>query len=334
MIWFTWRQFRAQTWIALGALAALAVVLFVTGRTIADAHADAGLDVCQGDCGEAIAAFLLKVRTSGIETVYNVSGLMMYAVSALIGVFWGAPLVARELETGTHRLAWNQSVTRTRWLAAKFGLVAVVAAIAGLFSLALTLWGAPVDTVTGERIHPLVYGARGIVPVGYAVFAFALGVTAGILIRRTIPAMAATLVVYVAAVVSVPLWIRGHLVPATDTTRSLDASAVNGILISRADNQMTIIGGADDVDGWVLSNQTVTSTGQPFTGPADPQACGEGGGPGTCRAWIDSLGLRQDLTYHPGDHFWPLQWAELGLLLGAAAALAGFCFWWTARRLA
>jgi hypothetical protein len=159
-------------------------------------------------------------------------------------------------------------------------------------------------------------------------------VTAGILIRRTIPAMAATLVMYGVAVVAVPLWIRGHLVPATHVTRSLDASALTGILITRDDNQMTIIGGVDDLDGWVLSNETLTSTGQPFTGPADPQACGERGGPGTCRDWIESLGLRQDLTYHPADHFWPLQWAELGLVLGAAAVLAGFCFWWTARRLA
>jgi ABC-type transport system involved in multi-copper enzyme maturation permease subunit len=333
MIWFTWRQFRTQTWIAVGAVAVLAAVLFITGRTIADAYAAAGLETCQGDCGEAVSAFLLDLRNSGIENVYNITGVIIYVVAALIGIFWGAPLVARELETGTHRLAWNQSVTRTRWLAAKFGIAVVVAATAGLFSWALTLWASRVDAATGERINPLVYGARGVVPVGYAVFAFAVGVTAGMLIRRTIPAMAATLAVTVATFVAVPLWIRGSLVSATHVTRSLDASAVTGILIGRDDRRMTIIGGADDVPGWVLSNETLTSTGQPFTGPADPQACGENGGPGTCRAWIDSLGLQQDLTYHPVENFWPLQWAELGLVLGAAGLLAGFCFWWTTRRL-
>jgi len=41
------------------------------------------------------------------------------ATPALLGIFWGAPLIARELETGTCRLAWNQSVTRTRWLTVK-----------------------------------------------------------------------------------------------------------------------------------------------------------------------------------------------------------------------
>ena len=40
---------------------------------------------------------------------------------ALIGAFWGAPLITREFEAGTFRLAWNQSVTRARWLAIKLG---------------------------------------------------------------------------------------------------------------------------------------------------------------------------------------------------------------------
>jgi len=335
MIWFTWRQFRTQTWIALGALAVLAIVLVVTGRALAEAYTSAGLDACQGDCAEAVDAFLVTVRANGLEAAYNAIVIAMYVVPALVGIFWGAPLVARELETGTHRLAWNQSVTRTRWLAAKFGVAAVVVAVVGLGSAAITLWATRVDSVTGDRITPMVYGARGVVPIGYAILAFAFGVTAGILIRRTIPAMAVTLAVYVAAFVAVPLWIRGHLVAAVHVTRPLDASAINGIIInSRTDFAMTIIGGVDDVDGWVLSNQTVTATGQPFTGPANPQACGEHGGPGTCREWIGSLGLRQDLTYHPSDHFWSLQWAEVGLLLAAAALLAGFCFWWTNRRLA
>ena len=128
---------------------------------------------------------------------------------ALIGVFWGAPLVARELETGTYRLAWNQSVTRTRWLAVKLGLIGLAAmAAAGLLSLMVTWWSSPIDQALAargpqraqrrNRFAPLLFGARGIVPIGYAAFAFALGVTVGVLIRRTLPAMATTLAVFVA----------------------------------------------------------------------------------------------------------------------------------------
>src|SRR4029453_7285318 len=65
---------------------------------------------------------------------------------ALIGLFWGAPLLARELEAGTHRLVWNQSITRTRWLAVKLavtGLAAMTAA--GLGSLVVSWWANPIE---------------------------------------------------------------------------------------------------------------------------------------------------------------------------------------------
>ena len=71
-----------------------------------------------------------------------------------------------------------------------------------------------------------------------------------------------------------------------------------------------------------------------FTGPADPQYCGIDASAQACKPWVGTLGLRQDLTYHPASHFWPLQWAETGILLTAALLLAGFSFWWTRRRLA
>jgi hypothetical protein len=110
---------------------------------------------------------------------------------ALIGLFWGAPLIARELEAGTHRLVWNQSVTRTRWLAVKLGLVGLAAVTAaGLGSLAVDWWSDPIDKTAFDqfpRMEPLLFGTRGIVPVAYAAFAFALGVTIGMLVRRRSP---------------------------------------------------------------------------------------------------------------------------------------------------
>ena len=52
---------------------------------------------------------------------------LVLVVPALIGMFWGAPLIAHELETGTFRLAWTQSVSRRRWLLVKMGLVGLAA---------------------------------------------------------------------------------------------------------------------------------------------------------------------------------------------------------------
>jgi ABC-2 family transporter protein len=332
MIWFTWRQFRTQTWVTVGGLAALGVVLVITGRSIADAYQAANLAGCGSDCSTAIEAFLRDAKAGLNGTVYTLATNAMYVVPALIGLFWGAPLIARELETGTHRLAWNQSVTRTRWLATKLAIIAAAAAATvGLLSWAITTWARRIDDATGDRIEPLTYGARGIVPIGYAIFAFTLGVTAGMLIRRTVPAMAATLGVYLAAVAAMPLWIREHLTPPIHTIQPFDVDRLTGMLINPTDWSMQVLAQAPN-NAWVLTNQTITTTGQAFTGPADQQYCGMDKGAQACEQWLGTLGLRQDLTYHPTSHFWSLQWAETGILIGLAILLTGFCFWWTRRR--
>lgn len=333
MTWFTWRQFRTQTWITLGALAALGVVLVITGRSIADAYADAGVAGCGSDCATAIEDFLRRVQGAGLGNVYNVAMAAMYVVPALIGIFWGAPLIARELETGTHRLAWNQSITRTRWLATKLAIVGAAVALAtGLLSWGVTAWASRLDAAAADRILPDVFGARGIVPVGYALFAFMLGVTAGMLIRRTIPAMAATLGAYGVATGAMALWIRERLVPPSHSTEPLDMSALDFLALN-VDGSMEVRG-ENPAGTWVLSNQTLAPNGEPFTGPYDPQVCGPDAPPAGCDEWVGTLGLRQDLVFHPDSHFWPLQWTETGVLAGVALLLAGFCFWWVRRRLA
>jgi ABC-2 family transporter protein len=330
MIWFTWRQFRTQTWLTVGGLAVVAVLLVITARSIADAYDAANVAGCGSNCTNAIDTFLRDTRNGTSGTVYDLATYSMYLVPALIGIFWGAPLIARELETGTHRLAWNQSVTRTRWLATKLAIVgAASAATVGLLSWAITSWAHRIDDATGDRIQPLIYAARGIVPVGYTLFAFIVGVTMGMLIRRTVPAMAATLAVYIAALVAMPLWIREHLTPAIHTASALDLSKLNGIGIGE-DGRMRVFAEAPS-HAWVLTNHVTTSTGQVLT--ANPQYCGPAKTPAVCQQWLGTQGLRQDLTYHPTSHFWSLQWAEAGIFLGIAVLLVGFCFWWTRRRL-
>jgi len=336
MTWLTWRQFRTQTWVTVGGLAVIGALLVLTGLSIADAY-HTNVTGCGSNCADAIDAFLRDARTGTDKIVYNLATFAMFLLPAVIGMFWGAPLIARELETGTHRLAWNQTVTRTRWLATKLAIIgAATAATVALLSWAITSWAHHIDNATGDRIRPLInmhglggiYDARGVVPIGYALFALILGVTAGMLIRRTVPAMAATLGVYIAAVVAMSLWIREHLTPAVHTIKALDTADLTGIGLT-GNGTLRVIADAPG-NAWVLSNHVVSSTGQAITG--NTQYCSPSASPATCEQWLGTQGLRQDLTYHPASHFWSLQWAETGIFVGLAVLLTGFCFWWIRRR--
>jgi hypothetical protein len=265
---------------------------------------------------------------------------VLYLLPALIGLFWGAPLLARELETGTWRLAWSQSVSRKRWVLTKLAVVALVAmATAGLFSLLIGWASSPVDwtlqfsgpntVVSFDRLTPLLFGARGIAPIGYAAFAVVLGVTIGVLIRRTVPAMAVTLALFASLQIAWPLYVRPHLIPPATQTKPLGA-IFRDMAVTANGHQMSIVGAWRATGGWLISNQTVTRAGQPFTGPA-PRACVDGLSP-ACTAWIANQHLRQLITFEPASRFWPLQWSEAAIFVGFAVALAWLCAWRVSRR--
>lgn len=333
MTWIAWRQFRTAAWLAAAALAAVTVVLAVTNNNVASLWTSSGAAICHTNCTTAFRTFAREATGGTNGAIYRATAVVMYVLPVVIGMFWGAPLIARELESGTHSVAWNQSITRTRWLTTKFALIGTATAVTtGLLSWAVGSWAHHLDHARFYRITPLMYGARGIVPIGYALFAFALGVTLGMLIRRTVPAMAATLAVYLAVVATMPLWIRADLAPIRHATPPLDVTRIDNLTIS-APSSMQVVGGATPENAWVLTNKTITATGQLFTGPPNPQYCGDFRSIDNCVTWLGSLGLRQDVTYQPASHFWPLQWAETGIFVAIAIVLGGFCLWWTRRRL-
>lgn len=324
MIWLTWRQFRTQATVVFAAVAALAALLAATGPQLADLY-----DSADGD--------LLSRISSADQSLYYVGWAIVLAVPALIGLFWGAPLIARELEDGTHRLAWNQTVTRTRWLATKLALAGLATmAVAGLASLAVTWWSSPIDQAVGSggadssdsffpRIDPMVFGARGVVPIGYAAFAFILGVTLGVLFRRTLPAMVTTLAVFAAVQIAMPLWIRPHLAASVQVT----------LPFTQAEPTSIGVDSVREVDfgrpgAWVLSQQSVDASGHPAALPASFADCTSFS---DCVGVLVKSGYQQQVIYQPASNFWALQWAETGIHLGLALGLAGFCAWWIRRRL-
>ena len=328
MIRFTLLRFRVQAAVAAAGLLIIAIILAVTGPHLAHVY-DTTLRACQqqGDCTLALGT----LPPSPDGTLRALLYALVVAVPGLIGMFWGAPLAARELEAGTFRLAWTQGITRTRWLAAKLGVIGALSMLtAELLSLMVTWWASPIETASMDRLAPGVFHAGGIVPAGYAAFAFALGLTAGLLTRRTLPAIAITLVIFTAAQLAVPAFLRPQLIAPVHLSSPLAIASVTQMGTANA----TPAGGGTlfvqaqpDIPGaWILSSDIVTPAGRPADTLPAGQACSESHSRQACEAYIASFHLRHSVTYQPGSRYWALQWYETGIYLGLALVLAGLCF--------
>jgi hypothetical protein len=345
MTWLTWRQFRAQALTAAGALAAFAILLATTGPSLASRYAASGITGCRGgdsgDCGPAAIGFLNQLAATSLYPAVYALGLVVILIApAIVGIFWGAPLIARELESRTFALAWTQSITRTRWLTVKLALTGLAAmAVVEALSLMYAWWtepiarainlGASTSLFAGGRFSALTFASHGITPLGYAAFAFALGTAAGTLIRRTLPAMALTLAIFAAIQIAMPLWIRPNLIPPQHTTATF--ASVQAVDIGTL--AATVVPGQPGA--WILSSGAVNAAGQPVNLSAvSCTAYGAAKGPSAAAVWqcLDSHGIRAAVTYQPGTRYWTLQGIETGIFLALALALAGFCFWRLGRR--
>jgi hypothetical protein len=339
MIRLSWIQFRAQAVTAAAALAAFAILLAVTGPHLASLYATSGITGCHGgSCVAAPVAFLNRLQATSPYPVVYLLGLGIILVApAVIGIFWGAPLIARELETGTYQLAWNQSITRTRWLVVKLALTGLAAmAVTEALSLMYAWWADPIGKATGlgastsvfsgGRFSSLIFATHGITPLGYAAFAFTLGTAAGALIRRTVPAMAITLAIFAAAQIAMPMGVRPHLIPPDHTV-----AAIESVDLDFGSLTATVVPGRPGA--WILSSGAINAARQPVSSlPAACQAAFSGTKPTSPGPCMESRGIREAITYEPASRYWPLQWIETGIFLALALGLAGFCFWWLGRR--
>ena len=355
MIRLSWRQFQAQVVVAVGLLVAV-LILFTTTRGNVDhlytvfAKANAAC-VNNPDCPG------VGIQLTKLDQLLELIGTALVVVPALIGMFWGAPLIAREFENGTHRLAWTQSVTRTRWLGTKLAVVGLVSIVAtGMLSLLVTWWSAPIDHAHTNRFGSGLFGERNITPLGYAAFGFALGVAAGLLIRRTLPAMAATIVAFLAVRLTFTYVVRPNIFSPRHKTYALDPNNMG--FGSTNGGPATLMPNPPNLpNAWVYSSHIVDNAGHGLASSTVAAACpslpfrGNGGGPparsgphvrvatsgGIHDALHDcvtklSASYHEVVTYQPANRYWTLQWGETLVYFAAAVAIAGFCFWWLRNR--
>jgi hypothetical protein len=300
MIWVTWAQHRAMLISLTAVLGAVALFLFGMGLYVH--HNFSALMACRPQAAQACQA-LNRNFNSTDWTIANTLDILMNLAPALIGAFTGAAVVARELETGTFRYAWTQGIGRVRWTIAKLALLGVaIAILSWAFSQVFTWFFAPFlqqqDTLT--VLSATVFDTRGIAFAAWCLMSFALGAFLGMLLRRAIPAMAATLGVYLGLAVVTWVYLRQHYPVALVTSNA-------GLFNDAASRQSGPYGGSfpsvtPDNSPWVLSTWNVGQT-----------------------PWW---------RYIPVSRFWPMQLIEGGWLLALSVILIAATVWLVRRRAA
>ena len=313
MTWLVWRQHRAQFAVGAALLAALAVLLLITGLQMASQYHSA-LAACtvNHSCANLASTVFLGNHAVGFLVI------MTLGAPILVGLFWGAPLVAAELETGTSNFAWAQSVTRKHWLAVKTGWMLLAAAVwGGVISALVTWWSGPNNALQLDQFKPGRFDITGIVPVAYALFGMALGIAAGAAIRRTLPAVAVTLGGFIAVRTLIALLARPHYISAITVTYKLlgsytpPASAwqiAQGVL---GPNGQAI----PAPNGAAVDNIPLSYLPASCAGPAQGAARVV---PSCSQALARFHGF---VTYQPASRFWAFQGIEAGIFLVLAAAL-------------
>jgi hypothetical protein len=324
MTWVTWREYRRQGVFGAALFAALAVLLLITGLHAAHVwHSALTLCAQDGTCG-GLDGSNLSLGSPIVASLVVATA----AVPLLPGLFWGASTVALELETGTNQFAWTQSITRRRWVAVRTGWLLLAAAVlAGAVGALVTWWSGPYNALDDEAFQVNHFDITGFAPIGYAMFAMALGICAGALLRRTVPALAVTLGGFLGVRVLIAMWVRLHYMIPVVTQYKLTAP------LTPAGSYLTVSQGFVASDGKPAAlNYSVPN----YNGVPLPHACQQvlnrNPNPQAVLPCLSAHGYRGYLTYQPASRFWAFQGIETGIFVVLAAALICITYWVLTRR--
>jgi hypothetical protein len=325
MIWVTWRQQRLEALILGAILALVGVIVLKTGLDMIGSFRRLGVAACitapvnDQRCGDILSLF--HQQFDPLNTVFDAFELLPVALALLLA----APFVL-DLEQGTYRLVWTQSITRRRWLmvrAGLLGLAAVLASLAG--SLLMTWWHGPLDQLSGVAFSNFSFDTQGSVPLAYTLFALALALTLGTLLRRAVPAMALTLVGFATVRTGIEVLARPRYLAPIDKVWTAGPLPVgpHDWVLSKGEIYRNNLG---RLFSW---DQVDQLCGHPFTASnLSPSAAKD-----AYIACFNRNGLSEIVRYQPADRYWLFQGIESVIFLGLAAGLFALTAWWVRYRL-
>jgi len=319
MTWLTWRLHRTEAAIGIALFVTLIVIMLSATRSVDSAYNAAQNGGCFGGGGTLCEEHLTRYfdRLSN----WNQLTALLHGVPIVLAALLAIPTL-QELERGSHRLAWTQSISRRRWILTRLGFAAAVAVIvAAAWAVIARDWRSSIFRGEAGTFGRDAFELSPTVQLGYALFAVALGLAAGVVVRRVIPTLAVLAVGFVAARVFTTFVLRERYRNPVEET----------------------IAAADDVgqftafnDRWVLDETWLTAAGDRISFQRVNQLCTPAANEHDFetfyrRCQIDN-GLQYFRSYHPADRFAQFQLIETALYLGLAVGLFAFAYWWLTRR--
>jgi hypothetical protein len=311
--WVTWRQHRVALAGAVVLLGGFGLFMLISGLAMHSEYTRLGLSTC-GKLSDPGCEVPLRIFQHEWGNWARQLPQFLTFLPGLLGVFVGAPVVARELESGTFRFAWTQGRNRVQWIVAKLVLVGAVLTLLALgFSALFSWWYGPFGSLIGRMGSGGAYEVAGIVFAARTLFGFMLGTLLGALIRRTVPAMAATAAGWLAVGWPSVVYLR----PLIQTP------------ITAMDGPFAISGG-----GWVINTWAQDAAGHHVNqGRLFDQARASGAdSPAKFQAWMDQHHYTNWVSYQPESRFWHFQIVEASAYVTLALLLGGATIWWLHRR--
>lgn len=345
MNWFVFRQHRKQFLIFGILLVVFAVLIISTGNHFWHTYQQTLVSCKQNPATPSCSDLAGNLFQTNIDQILlHFVPLSVMLLPLLLGMFWGAPLLAKEYTEGTNNLAWTQSVSRRKWLTAKLvWILAATVVLTGAFAALDTWWFKTWNVLDINRFGDgMAFGAQGIVPVAYGLFAVAAGIMLGAWFRKTMVAAGIVLGIFIAVVVvAVPNFARPHYATpitvtapmgpgALDTKIPSDAWVTQRNIVDKNGKALNSFNLADmptNCQQIIQQNQVTNDHGDvrvkvvPSPDGKDPLD--------TC---LNNAGYHQFAQYQPAYRYWDFQRIETGIYLGLTAVAVGATYWLVLKR--
>lgn len=344
LAWVAWRQQRTPILVLAALAAGLAAWLVVSGLNLRSALAAIARAHCQSPPAAFSQACLpLYERASSYGPDW-LNGLV--ALPVVAAVFVAAPLFARGYETGSIRFAVTQGVRRARWAVPQLLVPAVAGVVICVVPALAGAWHSRQldgSVIAGRwRWGPVSFNITPLVLPCWLLLGLSAGTLAAVALRRTVPAMAATLAGAAVVAYAIEHWsllpdVLLRIGPRLTRLAAPMWTYCSGRACSFGDPADQAYGTGATMHGWFTYGSHVLTTAQTnalatripskMIAAENPAAK-----PAGLARWLAARHYTYWISYQPGSRYWIFQGTQAALLIALAVALAALALWLLRRR--